>query len=362
MKNEIFVTKPYFPDLETYKKYIDEIWKSEQLTNNGKFCKRLEKEICNFLSVFNCIYVNNGTIALQIALKTLGNNKNEIITTPFSYVATTNAIIWEGFSPVFCDINNLDYCIDTSKIEEKINENTAAILATHVFGNPCNVDEIQKIGKKYNIKIIYDGAHSFGTLYRNHSLLSYGDISICSFHATKLFHTAEGGCIIANKKSLIEKMVLFRQFGHVGDNYLSVGINGKSSELHAAMGLCILPEMKKIIKKRREISEIYDFELSTKIKKPIKKPDTNYNYSYYPIKFEDENQLLITVKSLNKKNIFPRRYFYPSLNRLPYLKEKFSCPISDHVAETILCLPLYFNLTSMDAKNISKIINDSLCK
>ena len=156
----INVTKPYLPNIETYKKYIDQIWESGQLTNNGKFCKRLEKEICNYLSVSNCIYVNNGTIALQIALKTLTKDKSEIITTPFSYVATTNAIIWEGFSPVFCDINNLDYCIDTSKIEEKINENTVAILATHVFGNPCDVEKIRKMGEKYNLKIIYDGAHS----------------------------------------------------------------------------------------------------------------------------------------------------------------------------------------------------------
>lgn len=356
----INVTKPYFPNIETYKKYIDAIWESGHLTNNGQFCKKLEKELCDFLSVDNCIYVNNGTIALQIALKTLSENKNEIITTPFSYVATTNSILWEGYNPVFCDINDSDFCIDSSKIEDKITDNTVAIVATHVFGNPCDVEEIEKIGKKYNIKVIYDGAHAFGTSYRNQSLLSYGDISICSFHATKLFHTAEGGCIIANEKSLIEKMVLFRQFGHIGDNYLSVGINGKSSELHAAMGLCVLDEINNIIKKRREISETYDIELSTKLIRPLRKPLTNYNYAYYPVKFENENQLLITVKSLNEKNIFPRRYFHPSLNNLPYLKKNISCPISDHVAETILCLPLYFNLTSIDVKNISKIINDSL--
>lgn len=190
--------------------------------------------------------------------------------------------------------------------------------------------------------------------------MSYGDISICSFHATKLFHTAEGGCIITNDKSLIDKMVLFRQFGHIGENYLSIGINGKSSELHAAMGLCILPEINNIINNRRKISEIYDFELGSELKKPSVKFHTNYNYAYYPIKFQNENQLNKAVKYLNKKNIFPRRYFYPSLNNLPFLKEYISCPISDHVAETILCLPLYFNLTSIDVKNISKIINDSL--
>ena len=356
----INVTKPYLPKIEIYKKYIDKIWESAHLTNGGQFSKKLEKEICNFLSVSNCIYVNNGTIALQIALKTLNKNKSEIITTPFSYVATTNSILWEGFEPIFCDINDSDYCIDSSKIEEKITENTAAILATHVFGNPCDVEAIEKIGKEHKLKVIYDGAHAFGTTYKNKSLFVYGDISTCSFHATKLFHTAEGGCIIAKDKSLIDKMVLFRQFGHIGDNYLSIGINGKSSELHAAMGLCVLPEINNIIKKRREISETYDIELSTKLIRPLRKLLTNNNYAYYPVKFENENQLLITVKSLNEKNVFPRRYFYPSLNNLPFLKENISCPISDHVAETILCLPLYFNLTSIDVKNISKIINDSL--
>jgi dTDP-4-amino-4,6-dideoxygalactose transaminase len=356
----INVTKPYLPDLETYKKYIDQIWESGQLTNNGKFCKRLEKEICNYLSVSNCIYVNNGTIALQIALKTLGHKKNEIITTPFSYVATTNAIIWEGFSPVFCDINNTDYCIDTLKIEEKINENTVAILATHVFGNPCDVEKIRQIGKKYNLKIIYDGAHAFGTYFNNKPLLEYGDISICSFHATKLFHTVEGGCIIANDASLIEKMVLFRQFGHVGDSYLSVGINGKSSELHAAMGLCVLPEINNIVKKRKEISETYDNELSAKLVRPLRNPLTNYNYAYYPISLKDENQLKQILDVLNNEKIFPRRYFYPSLNTLPFLSNSNDCPVSEEIAKTILCLPIYFDLKIQEVRFISHLINKSL--
>lgn len=356
----INVTKPYLPNIETYKKYIDEIWQSGQLTNNGQFCIRLEKEICNYLAVPNSIYVNNGTTALQFAIKTLGNGNGEIITTPFSYVATTNSILWQGYEPVFCDINDSDYCIDASKIEDKINDNTIAILATHVFGNPCDVEVIEKIAKKYNIKVIYDGAHAFGTTYKNKSLLEYGDISICSFHATKLFHTVEGGCIIANDKSLIDKIVLYRQFGHIGDTYLSIGINGKNSELHAAMGLCILPEINNIIKRRREISKIYDAELSFSLKRAYKNKSTNYNYAYYPIKLEDENQLNKVLASLNKENIFPRRYFYPSLNNLPYLKDNILCPVSDHIAKTILCLPLYFDLDTFDVKNIAKIINHSL--
>ena len=358
----MWIIDPFWPDLENYKKYIDKIWDSGQLTNNGKFCKRLEKEICNYLSVSNCIYVNNGTIALQIALKTLGDKKNEIITTPFSYVATTNAIIWEGFHPVFCDINNSDYCIDTSKIEEKINENTVAILATHVFGNPCDVEKIRQIGEKYNLKIIYDGAHSFGTYYNNKPLLEYGDISICSFHATKLFHTVEGGCIIANDEDLIKKMVLFRQFGHIGDSYLSIGINGKSSELHAAMGLCILPEINSIIKKRKEISKTYDSELSTKLIRPFRNPLTKYNYAYYPILLEDENQLKQVLNALNKEKIFPRRYFYPSLNTLPFLSVSSDCPVSEEIVKTILCLPIYFDLELNDVRTVSKIINNKLWK
>ncbi len=356
----INVTKPYLPNIETYKKYIDQIWESGQLTNSGQFSKNLEKEICDFLSISNCIYVSNGTIALQIALKTLSKDKSEIITTPFSYVATTNAIIWEGFSPVFCDINNSDYCVDASKIEEKITQNTVAILVTHVFGNPCEVDKIEQIANKYNLKVIYDGAHAFGVTYKNKSLFSYGDISTCSFHATKLFHTAEGGCIVANDKSLIDKMVLFKQFGHIGDTYYSVGINGKSSELHAAMGLCILPEFRNIIKKRKKISEIYDNELHSELKKPISNVFSNSNYAYYPVQFKNEIQLKKVIDKLHKNNIFPRRYFYPSLNNLPFLKHNIPCPVSDHVAKTILCLPIYFDLEFNDVKNISKIINNAL--
>ncbi|MBG16156.1 MAG: aminotransferase DegT, partial [Crocinitomicaceae bacterium] len=205
----INVTKSYLPDFEEYSKVLKKAWEKSWLTNNGVLSQELESKISNYLGVNNTIYVNNGTIALQLAIKTLDKNKDEIITTPFSYVATTNAILWEGFKPIFCDINSKNYCIDENKIENLITKKTSAILATHVFGNPCNIEKIETIGKKYNLKIIYDGAHAFGTIYKENSLLSYGDISICSFHATKIFHTVEGGCVITNSSEDFKKINLF---------------------------------------------------------------------------------------------------------------------------------------------------------
>ncbi len=351
----INVTKTFLPPIEEYKKYIEKIWQSAWLTNQGSFLSELEQKLKSFLNVSNLQYVTNGTIALQLALKVFDIEEGEIITTPFSYVATTSSIIWERCTPVFVDIEPDNFTIDTQKIEEKITPKTKAIMPVHVFGYACGIEKIEEIAQKHNLKVIYDGAHAFGSIYKGKSLLSYGDISTCSFHATKLFHTVEGGACILKDPSLIQKLDLLKHFGHYGDDHISLGINAKQSEFHAAMGLCILPYIKDIIEKRKEISQIYDNLIDKKLIHPKKQEFLDYNYSYYPVVFQNECQMLKVFEELKKENIYPRRYFYPSLNKLPYVKGE-SCPVSEDISIRIACLPLYKELNVKDVEKISKII------
>jgi dTDP-4-amino-4,6-dideoxygalactose transaminase len=356
----IQVTKTYLPEQEKYFDYLKEIWKTGWLTNNGPMVLKLEERLKQYLNIKNFNYCNNGTVALQIALKALDISK-EVITTPFSYVATTNVILWENCKPVFVDINTTDFNIDTKQIESKITEKTEAILATHVFGNPCNIYEIETIAKKYNLKVIYDAAHAFGVNYNDESLLSYGDISTCSFHATKIFHTGEGGAIICNDNETQKKVYLMRQFGHIWDEYFSIGINGKASELHAAMGLCVLDDFEHILKRRKWVTMYYNERLNfSKLQVPSPLPGTKYNYAYYPIVFSDEKTLLRVCDALLKENIFPRRYFYPSLNNLRYLAEHCACPVSESISSRILCLPLYTYLVGEELNKIISLTNNNL--
>ena len=230
----INVTKPFLPEIEEYITYLRGIWDRNWLTNNGPLVNDLELKLKEYLNVKHLLYLGNGTIALQIAIKALGL-KGEIITTPFSYVATTSAIVWEGCDPVFADIDKDTFNIDPAKIEQAITDKTTGILATHVFGNPCDIDAIQKIAVKHNLKVIYDAAHCFGTHYKGKSVYNYGDVSTASFHATKLFHTIEGGAVITNNAELLKKMAYMRNFGHeTAETFAGVGINGKNSEFHAA--------------------------------------------------------------------------------------------------------------------------------
>ena len=325
----INVTKTYLPPFEEYTAILKRAWDKVWITNNGELVQELEAKLKTYLGVENLLFTNNGTLPLQMALKALNITK-EVITTPFSYVATTNAILWEGCQPVFVDIDPETFCIDASKIEAAITTNTQAILATHVYGIACDVETIEAIAKKHQLKVIYDAAHAFGCIYKGKSLLSYGDISTCSFHATKLFHTVEGGCIIANDKVIDRQLMLYRQFGHDYDDYFSIGINGKNSEFHAAMGLCVLPQIENIIAKRKNITEEYDAALSAIIQRPVMNKDLVYNYAYYPIILNSENQLLQVIENLKHTNISGRRYFYPSLNELPYLKKQ-PCPVSEDI-------------------------------
>jgi len=353
----INVTQPFLPPFESYEGYLKQIWEKKWLTNNGPLVQELEEKLKNYLGVKHLLYVNNGTIALQIALKALAVS-GEVITTPFSYVATTNSILWEGCIPVFADVKPSDFNIDPEKIAALITDKTVAILATHVYGNPCDVDAIEKIAAQHGLKVIYDGAHAFGASYKGKQILSYGDITTCSFHATKVFHTVEGGAIITNDDALAAKMTLYRQFGHVGDEYFSIGINGKSSEFHAAMGLCLLPMMDEFIAKRKIIADLYNELLKgLPLQWPEALPGTIYNYSYYPIIVDAEKRLLAIKALLQENEVNTRRYFYPSLNHLPqYTGEP--CPVSESASARALALPMYYELRETDIRKICSIIKN----
>jgi dTDP-4-amino-4,6-dideoxygalactose transaminase len=356
----INVTKTYLPPFEEYETYLKKIWKSNWVSNNGPLVIELEAELKKKLGSKYVFFTGNGTIAIQIAIKVLGLTK-EIITTPYSYVATTTSVLWENCKPVFADIDPETCCIDPSLIEEKITADTEAILATHVYGIPCAIEKIEKIAKKHNLKVIYDAAHAFGAVYKNKPLASYGTISTLSFHATKLFHTIEGGAILTDNDELATKISLYRSFGHVGDEYFSIGINGKNSEFHAAMGLCLLDKVSSFIERRKELFAEYDNALKRAgLLRPMFPEGTIYNYAYYPVIFKNEADVLKVKNALAEQSINARRYFYPSLNKLPYITSADSCPVSEDYAKRVLCLPLYYELASEDVARISSIIVKSL--
>jgi len=348
----INVTKTYLPPLEEYVEYLQGIWERNWVTNNGPLVKELEVKLKEYLGVKHLFFVSNGTMALQIAIKALGL-QGEIITTPFSYVATTSSIVWEGCQPVFVDIDPETLCLDPNLIEESITPRTTAILAVHVYGHPCDVELIQAIADRHGLKVVYDAAHAFGVRYKGQSLLVHGDIATLSFHATKLFHTVEGGALVTNDDEVAHRISYMRNFGHRGQEaYWGLGINGKNSEFHAAMGLCVLPRLPELIRRRSAISRMYDDLLrDTPLESPRVLRDTVYNYAYYPVLFPSEAELLSARAGLNQCGIFPRRYFYPSLNTIDYA-EAHDVPMADSAARRVLCLPLY---DSMDAATVELI-------
>lgn len=351
------ITKPFLPPQESYENYLTGIWKRQWLTNMGPLASELEMKLKTHLKVKHLLFVTNGTVALQIAIKAL-DLKDEIITTPFSFVATTSSIVWEGCQPVFVDIDKDSLNIDPTKIEAAITEKTTAILATHVYGNPCNVVAIEKIAKKHHLKVIYDGAHAFGVEIEGKSIFEYGDISICSLHATKLYHSTEGGIVVTKDSSLLKKMAYMRNFGFNGpESFAELGINGKNSEFHAAMGLANLPFIDAIHIKRKLLTEAYDQNLkSLKAVKPEFHKKGSLNYAYYALVFEDETLMFKCMKGLAATEIFTRRYFYPSLaNTLPYLEPK-NYKITDDIAKRVLCLPLYYDLSIEEVELISRLL------
>lgn len=351
------VTKPFLPPIEDYKKYLDDIWSRNWLTNMGPLASKLEMTLKDYLSVNHLLYVTNGTVALQLAIKAL-ELEGEIITTPFSFVATTSSIVWEGCKPKFVDIDPQTLNIDPLKIEAAIGPDTSAILATHVYGNPCDVEAIDKIAKKHNLKVIYDGAHAFGVKVNGKSIFEYGDISTCSLHATKLYHSAEGGLVITKDPELLKKMAYMRNFGISGySSFSDLGLNGKNSELHAAMGLVNFDWLERIISRRLEITERYLKNLKDlKARVPVWHKNSNQNGAYLVYVLESEDLLLKIKSTLDSFEIFTRRYFYPSLSSsLPYLGP-VDMEITDDIAKRVLCLPLYYELTNDEVDWICRLI------
>jgi dTDP-4-amino-4,6-dideoxygalactose transaminase len=350
------VTKPYLPPREQYQKLIDQVWARNWLTNNGPLVQKLEDRLKTYLDLPHLLFVGNGTVALQIAIKAL-ELQGEVITTPFSYVATTSSVVWEGCTPVFVDIDPNTLNIDPHKIEAHVTEDTSAILATHCFGNPCDIDAIRAIADRHDLKVIYDAAHCFGTTYKGKSVFAYGDISATSFHATKLYHTVEGGAVTTEEAALAERMAYMRNFGHDGPaKFNGVGINGKNSEMHAAMGLCVLDAIAEILARRKAQCAYYDKQLALlNLERPEPIEGACVNHAYYPVLFESHEAMHAAMQALQANDISPRRYFYPSLSSLDYVPEA-DTPVSDDVAERVLCLPLYHEITKEEQHAVTQTI------
>ena len=355
----LHVTKSFLPDLKEYVKYLEKIWDTHHLTNDGPFVKELEYKLGEFLEVENFIFVSNGTIALQLAIKGL-DLKGNVLTTPFSYCATTNVLIWEGCKPIFVDIDPISLTVNSQQIKSLSGLNSiSGILTTHVYGNCGDLEKQEIIANEMEIPLIYDGAHAFGVKYKGKSIFNYGTVSTCSFHATKVFHTIEGGAVMTNDHKLAEKIRGIRSFGHRNDYYFDIGINGKNSEFHAAMGLVNFDHFSKIKKHREISSSLYDSLLKDPVIKYEYNAELDRNFSYYPIMITSEELLLQVTEKLNSYHIYPRRYFYPSLNNLPTVKGNV-CLNSEDISKRILCLPLSADITEGDITKISSIIMSSL--
>lgn len=354
------VTRTYLPNKEKLKVYIDQIYDSGWLTNRGSLLLELEKRLAAYLGVKHLILVANGSLALQVAYKAL-NLTGEVITTPFSFAATTNTLVWEGLSPVFADIDPYSFNLNPTNIEPLITTKTSAIVPVHVFGNPCEVEAIKAIGNKHNLKVIYDAAHAFGSQYKGQSVLNYGDISTLSFHATKLFHTIEGGAVITNDNELAKKIRLLINFGITGPTSIeSIGINAKMNEFEAAMGLCVLDEIETINAGRKQVWQTYQESLQDKIVFQQWNKHSQNNYAYAPVLFKSEAELLKVEAKLKENDIVPRRYFYPSLDTLDYLASGQLCKYSRDRASRVLCLPMFPSLEKNSQDKICEILSNTL--
>jgi len=366
--DNIYITQPSLPNLDEYTKLLAKIWESKQITNNGSFHKQFEAELCNFLTVDNISLFTNGTLALIVALQAL-RITGEVITTPYSFVATTHSLHWNGIKPVFCDINEHDFNINPDKIEALITPRTTAIMPVHVYGNPCDNEKIQKIADIYGLKVIYDAAHAFGVEKNNQSILEWGDLSILSFHATKTFNTVEGGAIVTKDEKLKKRIDYLKNFGFANETtVIGYGINAKMNELIASFGLLQLQNIENEIILRNEKTKLYrnlltDIEGIT-IFEDFK--NVKHNYSYFPILI-NKNLLGKTrdevYEKLKENNIFSRRYFYPLISQFPAYKElnsakKENLPVATKIAEQVLCLPLYANLENDTIKKIVNLITN----
>ncbi|KAF2955123.1 DegT/DnrJ/EryC1/StrS family aminotransferase [Marinitoga sp. 38H-ov] len=354
----INVTRSIMPDYDKYIKKIEKLWENRWLSNNGKYLVELENSLEKRFET-NCAVVSNGTLALLIALELFDfPEKAEIITTPFTFVATSGSIIWQKYKPIFVDIDPMTFNIDTSKIEEKITDKTKAILAVHVFGNPCDIEKIDEIAKKYELKIIYDAAHCFDVYYKKKSIYKLGEISIASFHATKVFHTIEGGALFSDNKELINRAKRLRNFGfNEKIEIVDKGINAKMNEFQAAMGLLNLEIVDEEIEKRKKRFELYKEKLKGLIKfQKLSNYITKYNYIYMPVLFENQDMRDLVYLQLKKEGYNTRKYFFPSLDEV-YNSEN-QCRVSHNISKRILHLPLYGDLENENIERVCSIIEN----
>jgi len=358
----IQVTRTHLPNIGKYQNYVEQIYKNGWITNNGPLANELEKKLSEYLDVPYIVLISNGTLALHLAYRLL-DIKQEVITSPFSFVATTSSIKWEGLTPVYSDVNPRTFNIDPEQIEKEITERTSCITPVHVFGNPCEIDDIQYLANKYDLKVIYDAAHTFGAKYKGRSLAAYGDIAVLSFHATKIFHTIEGGALIIHDEEtyLKAKRLINFGFNHIGLP-IELGFNAKMNEFQAAMGLCMLDEVEQIIKDREEVHFHYKEILSRieNINFQEFNESTIMNYSYFPIVLSNPDIVLRVKKALEQHDIYTRRYFYPSLDILPYVDSKKIMNESRKLSENILCLPMFDGLTKKEINFICDVVAGQL--
>lgn len=366
-KEPIYVTRPNLPLLEKLQPYLEEIWKNKILTNNGPFHQQFEIELAKYLGVEYVNLFANATIALVVGLQAL-RITGEVITTPFSFVATTHALKWNGITPVFCDIEEKTLNIDPDKIEALITPKTTAIMPVHVYGHPCNTERIQDIADKYGLKVIYDAAHAFGIKMKNKNLMLEGDMSVLSFHGTKLFTTFEGGAVITKDEKLKKRIDFLKNFGFADEvTVIAPGINGKMNEFQSVIGLLSLEIVEEEIANRKKVAETY-FDLLDGIKgiKMFKEFDGfDYNYAYFPVLINEEESGISREELYNefrKENIYARRYFYPLISNMPSYRSlpsatKENLPVANKIAEQVLCLPIYGKLSKNEIDIIYQVLN-----
>ena len=362
----IYITKPYLPPLEEFNKYLQEIWESKILTNQGKFHEEFEQLLADYLGVKYVSLFTNGTLALVTALQTL-RITGEVITTPFSFVATTHSLWWNKIKPVFVDIEPNTFNLDPSKIEAAITPQTTAILPVHVYGNPAQVEKIQEIADIYGLKVIYDACHAFGVRLNGQSILNFGDLSVLSFHATKVFTTFEGGAIIARDETTKKRIDFLKNFGFAGETtVVAPGINAKMNEFQAALGILQLKYIEEAIEKRKKVAEAYKERLynikGLRLLNDIE--GVKHSYSYFPILIDEEEFGLSrdeVYHRLKKNNVHVRRYFYPLISQFPSYKglesaKASNLPVAEEITKKVLCLPIYPELCNRDIDFIVRII------
>ena len=364
MTNKILVTRSSMPELEEYVNEIKDMWDTHWLTNMGPKHKCLQAELCKFMDVENIDLFTNGHMALELTLQAM-NLQGEVITTPFTFASTTHAIVRNGLEPVFCDIDPITFTIDAEKLESLITDRTCAIMPVHVYGNVCNVEEIERISHKHELKVIYDAAHTFGETYKGKSVGSFGDASCFSFHATKVFNTIEGGAVCFKDKRLGDILYELKNFGiHGPEEVSAVGANAKMNEFCAAMGLCNLRHLEEEIEKRKKVSERYRSHLQDieGLQLNILNPDIKYNYAYFPAVFEEKvfgASRAEVFDVLAEQGIGARKYFYPLTNTFSAFHGKYNVintPVALHISKRVLTLPMYADLSMEDVDRICEII------